>query len=206
MVRTILISNDKYNSWVIHKPKWFPITELEFDQLKSLMPTTTHQVMMFGKLVDLPRMQLCYGQSYNYSGTTSHAIEEIPELIQRAMNAVNKHYMKSTKTSQPIYSMCLVNYYRNGNDYIGPHSDDEKQLVPGTPIYSISLGVTRQFKLKAKDFLIKQGKFVDELIIKPEMSDLLIMGGTCQMTHVHSILKEKSINDMRINLTFRAFK
>jgi alkylated DNA repair dioxygenase AlkB len=177
------------------------------------MPTTTHQIMMFGKLVDLPRLQLCYGESYNYSGTTSHAIKEIPELIQRVMNAVNAHYMKSTKTSQPIYSMCLVNYYRDGNDYIGFHSDDEVQLVPGSPIYSVSFGATRKFKLNAKEFLTRQSantleqcKLVDEIIIEPESSDLLIMGGTCQSTHTHSVPKQKSINDLRINLTFRAFK
>ena len=95
-----------------------------------MMPNETYQIKIFDKLVDFPRLQLCFGQSYSYSGTTSHAITEISPIIEKALDAINKHYMKETKTKIQIYQMCLVNYYRDGNDYIGFHSDDEKQLIP----------------------------------------------------------------------------
>ena len=146
-----IFKNSNLNSWIIYKKNWFNLSEDEFDELKNMMPNKTHQVKMFDKLVDLPRLQLCFGQSYNYSGTTSNAITEIPPVIQKALDAINNHYMKATKTNIPIYNMCLVNYYRDGNDYIGFHSDDEKQLIFNTPIYSISLGATRKFRLKLKE-------------------------------------------------------
>ena len=142
------------------------------------MPNETYQIKIFDKLVDFPRIQLCFGQSYSYSGTTSHAITEIPPIIQKALDAINKHYMKETKTKIQIYQMCLVNYY------IGFHSDDEKQLIPNTPIYSISLGATRKFKLKIKDKFnqnvtsehdLDQTK-LEEYKIEPVSKSLLIMG------------------------------
>lgn len=41
--------------------------------------------------------------------------------------------------------------YRNGNDHIGEHRDDESELDPSAPIASISLGQRRTFVLKHKD-------------------------------------------------------
>ena len=41
----------------------------------------------------------------------------------------------------------LVNWYENGLHYIGPHSDDERQLAPGAPILSLSLGATRTLRV-----------------------------------------------------------
>ena len=202
-----LFKNNSFNSWIIYKPEFFKLTNDEFEELKNMMPTTTHQVKIYDKLVNLPRLQLCFGQSYQYSGTTSHAIQEIPPIIKKAMNMVNAHYMKSTKSNIPIYKMCLVNYYRNGKDYIGFHSDDEKQLIPNTPIYSISLGSKRKFKLKIKDkFESSQCENkLDSYEIEPEDTSLLIMGGTCQKTHKHSVPKTSKDVNLRINLTFRAF-
>ncbi len=207
----ILLKSGELNSWMIYKKDWFDITENELNELKNMMPTDHHQIKIFDKMIDIPRMQLCFGQSYNYSGTTSKAIQQIPPVIQKAIDKVNNHFMKSTKTTEPIYSMCLVNYYRDGNDYIGFHSDDEKQLVPNAPIYSISLGAKRKFKLKIKDKYNnkKEDKFenkIEEYEIEPENKSLLIMGGTCQKTHKHSVPKQKNISELRINLTFRAFK
>lgn len=202
-----LFKNDLYNSWIVYKPNFIKLSKNEFESLKNMMPDTSHQVKIFDKLVDLPRQQLCFGQSYSYSGTTSNAIQEIPPIIKNIMDQVNTHYMKSIKSTTPIYKMCLVNYYRDGNDYIGFHSDDEKQLIPNTPIYSISLGAKRKFKLKIKDkFVITESEIkIDEYEIEPEDCSLLIMGGSCQKTHKHSISKTSKQVDLRINITFRAF-
>ena len=44
----------------------------------------------------------------------------------------------------------LVNWYQDGDHYIGWHSDDESQLDQTAPIYTISLGATRTFKTREK--------------------------------------------------------
>ncbi len=202
-----LYKSDELSSWIIYKKNWFSLSDEEFTTLKNMMPTVHHQIKIFDKTVDLPRLQLCFGQSYKYSGTTSEAIKEIPPVIQRAMDAVNNHFMKSTHTKIPIYSMCLVNYYRNGDDYIGFHSDDEKQIMPNTPIYSLSFGAKRRFQFKIKDKFENQKveNKLDKFEIEPDNNSLIIMGGACQKTHKHSLPKQKNVSDLRINLTFRAF-
>jgi len=96
--------------------------------------------------------------------------------------------------------MCLVNWYLDGNHYIGPHSDDEKQFGDNKPIYSLSWCATRQFKLLKK-------KDVDGIDYKIDLEDgdLIIMCGTCQKTHTHQVPKTKKCNKSRINFTFRTF-
>ena len=42
----------------------------------------------------------------------------------------------------------LVNWYQDGEHYIGWHSDDVSQLDQDAPIYTISLGATRTFKIR----------------------------------------------------------
>lgn len=191
------------NSSVLYQEKFISNHEEIFNILKEYMPTEKHKVMIFGSLVEIPRLQLCYGKSYNFSGTTSNAIDqgEMPIVIQNLLQIINNHYMLTKQTNKPIYNMCLVNFYRNGDEYIGYHSDDEKQIKNNTPIYSITLGATRKFKLKSK----KEDDNLFDLDLEPVSGSLLIMDGDCQKTHKHSVPKQKNINDMRINLTFRAF-
>ena len=50
------------------------------------------------------------------------------------------------------FNSVLINYYRNGNDRVGLHSDDEKELGPLPSIASVSLGADRLFRLKHKKF------------------------------------------------------
>lgn len=47
--------------------------------------------------------------------------------------------------------LCLFMRYRNGNDHMGEHRDNEPELDPKFPIASISFGQARQFVLKHKD-------------------------------------------------------
>ena len=115
-----------------------------------------------------------------------------------------------TKSNKPIYNMCLINFYRDGNDYIGFHADDEKQLVPNAPIYSISLGAIRKFRLKMKSNMLNDNYATgtcgeDDIEFNLTSGSLIVMGGMCQKTHKHCVPKQKKVTEMRINLTFRAF-
>ncbi len=91
---------------------------------------------------------------------------------------------------------CLINYYRNGNDYIGWHSDDEQKSYITNPIYSVSLGDERIFQLRKKE----TGAIVE---IKLSNGSLLVMyGEELQLKYQHRVPKSKS-DRARINLTFR---
>jgi alkylated DNA repair dioxygenase AlkB len=201
-----LINDDNYNSWIYYNNKFIENDTDVYNIIKDLMPTYRHKIKIHGKNVEIPRLQLCYGEAYNYSNTISDISGPMPPIISELLNIVNDHYMKSNKTNIPIYNMCLINFYRDGNDYIGFHADDEKQLIKSAPIYSISFGATRKFRLKIKPNINTNDDCIDDIEFNLQSGSLLIMGGTCQKTHKHGVPKQKKISEMRINLTFRAFK
>jgi len=91
----------------------------------------------------------------------------------------------------------LLNLYEDGKDEIGWHFDKEKQLGPEPLIVCLNLGAGRKFSFKNK---------VDKTLIKEywvQAGDLLVMGRECQKNWFHAILKDLSITQPRISLTFR---
>lgn len=70
-----LIKNDKYHSWIIYIKDFIQVSKIDFKIMKLLMPEKFHQVKIFDKLINLPRLQQSYGQDYVYSGTISKSIK-----------------------------------------------------------------------------------------------------------------------------------
>jgi len=127
-------------------PEELRVNDEAFDELWNMCPTTDQTVVLFGKKIVIPRKQQSYGISYRFSGTLNEAIP-IPPIIQKYID-----YMNKTET-ETKYNMALVNWYKDGNDYIGYHSDDVRQLVPNSPIACFSFmkeGGKRDFLLKEK--------------------------------------------------------
>lgn len=92
----------------------------------------------------------------------------------------------------------LINYYRDGKDYISYHSDKEAIGDGKNVICSISLGATRKFVLKHLDKTITKRSF------SLENGSLIIMkGDDTQKYWKHSITQTKVLVEARINLTFR---
>ncbi|XP_026329076.1 DNA oxidative demethylase ALKBH2-like isoform X2 [Hyposmocoma kahamanoa] len=104
------------------------------------------KIKVFGKIYDLPRQQVAYGDpgiTYTYSGIT------IPALPWPAPVLALRDFLESLKGIK--YDFVLVNKYRNGCDHMGEHRDNEPELDPNYPIASISFGQQRTFVLKHKD-------------------------------------------------------
>ena len=170
-------------------PKKLQFTEDDFQFLMTEKPSVKHKIKIYGKEVNIPRFQQAYGISYKYSGTVAEA-KPIPKVFEKLIAYLNKQYNRK-------FNMILMNWYMNGDDYISMHSDAEKELVPNSPIVSISLGDTRTFILQNKETREKK---------KYELKNnsVIVMGGTCQKTHKHGINKEKN-KGVRINMTIREF-
>jgi alkylated DNA repair dioxygenase AlkB len=146
-------------------------------------------IFLFGREVAQPRLSAWHGeQRYTYSGRTFEPLPFTPlQLeIKRAVEAA----------SGKRFNSLLLNYYRNEQDSMGFHSDDEPELGPQPAIASVSFGATRTFILKHK----KQPKTV-----KIDLTDgsLLLMAGKLQHCWRHGINKERTPRGPRINLTFR---
>jgi alkylated DNA repair dioxygenase AlkB len=90
----------------------------------------------------------------------------------------------------------LLNYYRDGADSMGMHSDDEPELGPQPAIASLSYGATRSFILRHKR---------SKRTLKLELTDgsLLLMAGSMQQNWLHGINKTAKSVGPRLNLTFR---
>jgi alkylated DNA repair dioxygenase AlkB len=146
-------------------------------------------VMVFGQRHLQPRLTAWYGEaSYTYSGLTLDPLPFTPLLqaIRAAVEAATGHR----------YNSVLLNYYRDGRDSMGMHSDDEPELGPQPAIASVSFGATRAFILRHKR---------TRETVKIDLTDgsLLFMGGALQHNWLHGINKSARAPGPRVNLTFR---
>ena len=149
------------------------------------------EILLFGKMVQQPRLVAWYGDedaSYSYSGAIFKPMSWTTELSELRT--------KIETYTQSKFNGVLLNLYRNGDDHMGYHSDNEKELGKEPIIASLSLGETRKFYMKHNS---KEHKVTIDL----EHGSLLIMSGKMQQYWKHMISKTKRSHDIRINLTFR---
>ena len=166
-------------------------SESVFNALVEQINWETHQIKMFGKIYDQPRLIAWYGEpnaTYSYSGTNMVMNDWTPLLLE----------LKSIceAESGSIFNSVLLNLYRDGNDKVGWHSDDEPELGSEPTIASLSLGAPRRFK-----FRHRETKVVVEKTL--ENGSLVIMSGLSQKCWEHEIPRQAGIKSPRINLTFR---
>ena len=151
------------------------------------------KIKMFGKLIDQPRLTAFYGNTnkdYSYSGIVMKPIEWNEDLL-----FIRKRVEEAAKIQ---FTSLLLNYYRDGKDSMGWHSDDEKELGQNPVIGSVSFGQSRVFQMRHK--IRKDIKKVDIALTN---GSLLLMKGNTQHFWQHQIPKKSKILDSRINLTFR---
>ena len=152
------------------------------------------QIKLFGKEIPIPRLNAWYadpGCDYGYTGTRLTLQHWTPELIML------KNLVESA--SHTTFNSVLVNWYRNGQDSMGWHSDDEAILGRDPSIASVSLGSARRFLLRHKG----QGNRTNQMEIMLESGSLLLMHGSLQHHWKHSLPKTRACSAERINLTFR---
>eukprot|EP01125_Pyxidicula_operculata_P012047 TRINITY_DN3947_c0_g1_i1.p1 TRINITY_DN3947_c0_g1~~TRINITY_DN3947_c0_g1_i1.p1 ORF type:complete len:149 (+),score=9.11 TRINITY_DN3947_c0_g1_i1:625-1071(+) len=146
---------------------------------------------MYGKKVLTPRLLSCVADedvSDSYKVTSSYPFNEETKMIKSKLE-------EFTKTT---FRYAQMNYYRDGDDYIGFHTDSE--VREGDMIASISLGTGRKFQLRHKKYKENNTEKI-EIILQP--GSLLIMKGDTQKHWKHSVPKEPQVLEERINLTFR---
>lgn len=149
-------------------------------------------IKMFGKEVMQPRLTAWYGdtgKAYSYSGITMQP-QPWAEALSRLKAAIE------TQTGYRFNS-ALLNLYRDGNDSMGWHRDNEKELGPEPVIASLSLGAARLFQLRH----YKNPKIVVPVLL--EQGSLLLMSGATQTHWQHRLPKTKNTDSTRINITFR---
>ncbi len=149
-------------------------------------------IRIYGKLRKLPRLTAWYGDPgcrYEYSGIT---LAPLPWI--RCLSTLRARL--ETLTGD-CFNSVLLNYYRDGSDRMGWHSDDEQTLGLNPVIGSLSLGATRRFRLQHKtDKALKKS-------IELCGGSYLLMAGATQHHWRHCITRTQRVCGPRINLTFR---
>lgn len=162
-----------------------------FDALLNNIHWENERVIMFGKEIVTKRKVAFFSDpsiSYRYASKTKIGLPWTSTLL------IIKNIVESiTKES---YNACLLNLYHNGEESMGWHSDNEKEIIANSSIASLSLGANRKFSFKHK-------ASKETVSIELEDGSLLEMKGSVQAHWWHALLKSKKVTAARINLTFR---
>ncbi len=160
--------------------------------LKNTLNWRKDSIKVRGNLLPIPRLQAWYGEAhclYTYSGL-SLAPEPFTPLLEQLR-------MIAQDMARSPFNCVLCNWYRDGRDSVGWHSDNEPELGINPVIASYSFGATRRFLIKPK-----KGHRRATAIELPHNS-LLIMSGAMQHHWNHQVPKTEKAVSGRINLTFR---
>ena len=179
------------------EPHWLSIEEADdwFARLVAETPWEQPSVHLHGRDYPVPRLLAWYGDaeaSYRYSGLVHRPLPWTPllaEIRARVQEAVG----------QPLNG-ALLNYYRDGQDSMGWHSDDEVELGRNPLVASLNLGGARRFDLRRK------GSSRIEHSLTLESGSLLVMAGATQHHWQHQVAKTRAPVAPRINLTFRLIR
>lgn len=190
-----------------------------YQTLLTTLPWQSDVVTLFGK-THITKRQIVWmgdaGLGYRYAGHTHRAtgwhpvVFHVKQIIEDKMyklgigtNNLNQtpNQAHSIQTSLPYFNACLLNYYPSGNEGMGYHSDDEKELGAQPLIASLSLGATRKMSFKHKPVEHKERQ--DKVDLYLASGQVILMAGVTQQYWKHSITKTKKTNEGRISLTFR---
>ena len=163
-----------------------------FKTLLETIEWKQDKIMMYGKELPLPRLSAWYGDNnkpYTYSGITLNPLPWTEELLQ-----IKEKIEVEAKVK---FSSVLLNRYRDGQDYVGWHTDAEKELGKNPVIGSVNFGATRKFLLRRIDD--HKEKFEVEL----KHGTFLMMSGATQHFWQHQVPKTAHKIGERLNLTFR---
>lgn len=172
-----------------------------YQTLLHQLPWQSDVVTLFGKTHITTRQIVWMGDeglSYAYSGHQRQAVPwtdsvfHVKQLIEQQLATIGIDI---------TFNSCLLNYYPSGEDGMGYHADDEKELGSQPVIAALSLGATRKFVFKHKTSRHNNKPVKVELLL--ESGQLIVMHGDTQTYWKHTITKTKTVAEGRISLTFR---
>ncbi len=163
-----------------------------FDDLLVSVPWKLEPIKMFGKFIMQPRLTAMYGDegmSYGYSGIRMPAITWT-NTLQQIKNRVEQ-------ITQSTFNVALLNRYRDHNDSMGWHRDNERELGRLPVIASVSFGAVRAFQIRPYK------SKTTPLSMHLDNGSLLLMKGDMQTYWEHQLPKSRQCSGTRINITFR---
>ena len=194
------LRSDKAMVWMVHDFLSPDEAAYLFDELihpKAEVPLLPRQIVIYGKEITQPRLvgfaAETEGLEYRYSGASIRACLW-PDWLKKLCADVNR-------TAGTNFNSVLINYYRDGDDYIAAHSDDERMLGDNNAVAAIALGPGASQRPLL--FRPKSRRSAPPVAVAMPAGSLLVMAGKTQTHYTHEIPKNARLEDPRISLTFR---
>jgi alkylated DNA repair dioxygenase AlkB len=171
-------------AWVDVRPGWVSGSDELFERLVRDVPWHAERRVMWDNEVAVPRLLKFYD-----------AHETLPDpLLLEARRALDAHYADELGEPFTTAGMC---FYRDGRDSVAWHGDTiGRSSTEDTMVAILSLGEARRLSLRPRtggssiSFPVGHG-------------DLLVMGGSCQRTWEHAVLKTARPVGPRISIQYR---
>ncbi|MEJ7630532.1 MAG: alpha-ketoglutarate-dependent dioxygenase AlkB [Nocardioidaceae bacterium] len=174
-----------HGAWVDVYPGWVSGSDDLFLRLVEKVPWHAERRQMYERVVDVPRLLSWYGED-----------AALPDpLLTKARDALSVHYLDELGEEFCTAGLC---YYRDGNDSVAWHGDTiGRSRWQDTMVGIVSLGAARRLSLRPR----RGGG--ETLGFNLGHGDLIVMGGSCQRTWEHAILKTARPVGPRVSVQFR---
>jgi len=171
-------------AWLDLRPGWLSNSDALFERLAVDVPWRVDNREMYDRVVTVPRLVSWFG-----------ARDAFPDpVLTEARDALNEHYGRPPGQVFETAGLC---FYRTGDDSVAWHGDRVGRAIDrDTMVAIMSVGAERVLSVRPKG----GGK---TLKFPVGHGDLLVMGGSCQRTYEHAILKTKQAVGPRISVQFR---
>ncbi len=180
---------------------WLPAAEAEalYLNLLDTVDWSQPELRMGGRPVKIPRLQAWFGDPEAHYAYSHQSFQPLP--WPRSLQTLRAALEQICATE---FNSVLVNLYRDGNDSVSWHGDNERELGKQPVVASVSLGATRKFQLKPSK--AHSQPHLQTVALDLEHGDLLVMAGQTQQRWLHCIPKTGRPVGARINLTFRRIR
>ena len=177
LARRVRIPLDR-GAWLDHLPSWMQGSDALLDALWSTTRWRSERRQMYERVVDVPRLMATLPDD-----GPGHPV------LREAARALSAHY------GRPLFAISLA-AYRDGRDSVAFHGDRLGAGRADAIVAIVSLGFPRRFLLRRKGGGSSRA-------FNPGGGDLLVMGGTCQLTWEHAVPKMAHAG-LRISVQFRS--
>lgn len=191
------------DSELVYLPAWLRSQSLSvdnrqlYDHLRQAIPWEQSIIQLYGKAMRIPRLNAWYGDTdctYTYSGASFTPLPWLSVLLEIKQLL---EYTLVDELKGQTFNSALVNCYRDGQDSVAWHSDDEPELGRKPLVASVSLGGGREFQLR-----YKRDKNDKKYAMTLSDGDLLLMCGKTQRHWQHQIPKSTHFTEERISITY----
>ena len=136
---------------------------------------------------------ISYGQPYLYAGAkaSNPLSNTYPEPINKLVDLIKKKYPDS------VINQCLINRYHDEKSFLPEHSDNEKSIVHGSNIFTVSIGDTYNVTFRKLD------NTHEEVVKAVQGKSMYVMSRSSQSQWSHRIETCSGKRGLRYSITFR---